>query len=216
MFNTLKKILGIKPKQPKRWISEELLSKTYEVYPENQYYITVNLKDGKEIPLRDATYTEENVATLNFYFIDKNGKRSTHANARYYMVGNEANYLLLTIPKDRLNEQFCNQDLYPDTENCDEEELFRIRHQVHEMLIANFGNVSNKFMQDENMFPINMSKRWERAKLLTLLQAMSTSSIEAVITFNLNDATIDQLRKFADEMEIANLTENEYNAALDE
>lgn len=216
MFNTIKKILGIKPKQPKRWISEELLAKTYEVYPENQYYITVYLNDGKEIPLRDATYTEENVATLNFYFIDKNGKRSTDAKARYYMVDAEANYLLLTIPKDRLNEQFCNQDLYPDTENCDENELVRIRLQVHKMLIANFGNVSNKFMQDEIMFPINMSKRWERAKLLTLLQVMSTNSIEAVITFNLNDATIDQLRKFADEMEIANLTENEYNAALDE
>ena len=207
------------------WITKAHADRILDNFPEKMYDVRVEFKNGTEKPLKECSRTERNVESIKIYYKDGTSKVDPEP-YRCWVVGETSSYdicdSLFIGARGYFRRKHKNEN-FPQTRNEDPEDIRRVRVKVREMLVK-FLNIPEKLdrdlfdkspERDVNIYLNNYSGNWIR-RVLGLLELADSDGIGIRATFEIAGASMDQLERLANHIELAETQEFEFIPELEE
>jgi len=207
------------------WITKAHADRILENFPEKRYNVCVAFKDGSEKPLKDCTCTERNVEYIYIYYKDGTGTPDPEP-YRYIVDGVTNSYYIcddiMIGARSYFRSKHKNEN-FPQTRNEKPEDISRVRIKVREKLVK-FLQLSNRLdrdlfnkspERDVEIYLNNYSGNWIR-RVLGLLELVDSDGIGITLNFEIEGASMDQLERLANHIELAETQDFDFIPELEE
>lgn len=207
------------------WITKAHADRILDNFPEGMYDVCVEFKNGTETPLKCCTRKERNVECIKIYYKDGTPKVDPEP-YRCWIVGETSSYDICDSLFLGARGYFrCKHknEYFPQTRNEDPEDISRVRVKVREKLVK-FLQIPEKL--DRNLFDKsperdveiylnNYSGNWIR-RVLGLLELVDSDGIGITLNFEIERASMDQLERLANHIELAETQDFDFIPELEE
>jgi len=207
------------------WITKAHAGRILDNFPEKLYDVRVEFKDGSEMPLKECSCTERNVESIKIYYKDGTSKVDPEP-YRYLVDGVTNSYYICDDGMIGARSYFRRKhknEFFPQTRNENPEDIRKVRIKVREMLVK-FLKIPEKLDRDPfdksperdvEIYLNNYSGNWIR-RVLALLELADYDGIGIRTTFEIAGASMDQLERLANHIELAETQEFDFIPELEE
>lgn len=204
------------------WIGEYDVQSILKRLPESHYRAVVRFSDNQDdLLLKDCTRKERNIESIIIYFLDGTYRLDPDPFV-YHVYGRVSSYDVLWGTGEailyfayRFKRPYCKY-----TKNEDLADIKSMRELVREKLVK-FTYMEDLEYDPENrkkdcdlIIPINGFCRFERLRIFRLLETVDHDEVRVKIEFDISRATIDQLQRIDNDMEMI-LASEDVDATLE-
>ena len=195
------------------WISEAAVNLILKELPESHYKVWVRFTDDKnDILLKDCTRKERNLDCIVIEYKDGTNRLDPDPYIRHidgpvnpFNVVYDSSFGALAFFSRR-----CKEPMYPLTRNEDPKDIKRMRQWIRHKL-AGFLQVSEVSLYKDKDGPLDFAVNFMddayRARLIRLLENLDYDGAWITVNVNFPYATIDQLQRLDNEMELIKVGE---------
>lgn len=194
----------------RQWLPAYVRDMLNSTFPSSVFKVEFRI-DGKMVDLDDVKGNERHIDEGTVTYTDVNGDKTV---ARLMLYNGKVTAGTIRCANDTfmlLGIEPGVRELPTVGKPVDTE---KYREKLKRKLSDAIGYCPGSFLDRNQQYPVTDMPRWGRGRLLNLLANMGTEGITAFVSFDLDDASLSQLEKFNDELELAMLVEDSPNPEL--
>ena len=197
----------------KQWLPDHIRSLMKKKFPEEHHFtIWFNIA-GENFDIDSVVGNERHANYFEIIFTDSEKNQVIFKSSIYGEIGD---HQATSIPISYFIAKGIDPEFRKNVRVGKAGEVEKVRAAVQKKLSDMVDYCPGTLLDETSDYPITDIPRWRRKKLLNLLANLSEESIPVFVKFDLSDAALDQLERFNDELDIANLVENKFEPELKE